>query len=121
MSASHWPRRVFRLLRFVTAAAAGVVFAATSAPQVYAEQPPRPCHPNPSAAADQSTVENRGDVVNLPGPLKDRLGQLANRPQVCFPCKCMRRRTMRANCFSTTSRHFRFRTQCFHYQVSRRQ
>jgi hypothetical protein len=85
MSASHWPIRVFGLLRFATVIAAGVVFAATWAPQAFAEQPPAPCHPNPSAAADQRTVENRGDVVNLPGPLKDRLGQLANRPHSVLP------------------------------------
>ena len=31
-----------------------------------AEQPPPPCHPNPHAAADRNTVEDRGDVENLP-------------------------------------------------------
>ena len=45
-----------------------------------AEQPPPPCHPNPLAAQDEATVRNRGDIVNLPMPLKDRLAQLANRP-----------------------------------------
>jgi len=46
----------------------------------YAEQPPAPCHPNPQAAQDEATVRGRGDVTKLPGPLKDRLARLANRP-----------------------------------------
>src|SRR5712671_1962928 len=46
-----------------------------------AEQPPPPCHPNPTAAADEAAVRGRGDIVNLPGELQDRLAQLANRPQ----------------------------------------
>jgi len=52
---------------------------ATSRPG-YAEQPPAPCHPNPLAAQDESTVRNRGDIVKLPMALKDRLARLANRP-----------------------------------------
>jgi hypothetical protein len=52
---------------------------------VSAEQPPSPCHPNPNAAADRSTVATRGDVINLPGPLKDRLIQLADRPHTYLP------------------------------------
>ncbi len=50
-----------------------------------AEQPPPPCHPNPNAAADRAAVGNRGDVVNLPQPLKDRLVQLADRPHTYLP------------------------------------
>ena len=51
-----------------------------------AEQPPSPpCHPNPNAAADDATVANRGDVVNLPGPLKERLIRLADRPHTYLP------------------------------------
>src|SRR5882762_9956780 len=50
-----------------------------------AEQPPPPCHPNPMAAQDEATVRNRGDIVNLPMPLKDRLAQLANRPHSQLP------------------------------------
>src|ERR1700730_1196483 len=45
-----------------------------------AEQPPPPCHPNPNAAADSLSVRTRGDIAELPGPLKDRLPQLAGRP-----------------------------------------
>jgi hypothetical protein len=51
----------------------------------YAEQPPAPCHPNPNAAADHAAVAGRGDVINLPQPLKDRLLQLAERPHTYLP------------------------------------
>jgi hypothetical protein len=50
-----------------------------------AEQPPLPCHPNPNAAADEAAVRGRGDIVNLPGELKDRLARLANRPHTYLP------------------------------------
>jgi hypothetical protein len=50
-----------------------------------AEQPPPPCHPNPTAAADEAAVRGRGDIVNLPGELQDRLAQLANRPHTYLP------------------------------------
>ena len=50
-----------------------------------AEQPAPPCHPNPTAAADKAAVRARGDVINLPGPLQDRLAQLANRPHTYLP------------------------------------
>jgi hypothetical protein len=62
------------------------VILATVAPNPgYAEQPPPPCHPNPSAAQDEATVRNRGDVIALPDPLKDRLARLANRPHSILP------------------------------------
>jgi hypothetical protein len=50
-----------------------------------AEQPPPPCHPNSTAAADEAALRARGDIVNLPGPLQDRLAQLANRPHTYLP------------------------------------
>jgi hypothetical protein len=50
-----------------------------------AEDPPPPCHANPSAASDEATVRARGDVSQLPMPLRDRLGQLANRPHSIVP------------------------------------
>jgi len=56
-----------------------------------AEQPPSPCHPNPNAAANRSTVATHGDVINLPGPLKDRLIQLAGRPHTYLPFAGVRR------------------------------
>ena len=61
-----------------------MVIAAASA-TARAEQPPSPCHPNPLAAQDEATVRNRGDIVNLPMPLKDRLARLANRPHSQLP------------------------------------
>ena len=51
----------------------------------YAEQPPRPCHPNPQANADVATVENRGDIVDLPAPLKEQLARMASRPHSQLP------------------------------------
>ena len=70
---------------------------------VRAEQPPPPCHPNPNAAADRAAVASRGDIVNLPQALKDRLIQLADRPHsyLC-PYKRSAKPTRRANCSSTT-------------------
>src|ERR1700730_16888638 len=51
----------------------------------YAEQPPPPCHPNPNAAANRETTDNRGDTEKFPDPLKDRLVQLADRPHSYLP------------------------------------
>jgi len=50
-----------------------------------AQQPPAPCHANPSANLDMATVRNRGDIQDLPGPLQDRLVQLAGRPHSQLP------------------------------------
>ena len=50
-----------------------------------AEQPPPPCHPNPTADGDEAAVRSRGDIVNLPGELQDRLALLANRPHTYLP------------------------------------
>ena len=52
---------------------------------VHAEQPPPPCHPNATADGDRATVSNRGDVKNLPGPMKDMLIRLADRPHSQLP------------------------------------
>ena len=72
-----------RLARFCSVLALSVpaVLATTGA---RAEQPRPPCHPNPTADADEAAVRSRGDVVKLPGELQDRLAQLANRPH-SFP------------------------------------
>jgi len=51
----------------------------------HAEQPPPPCHPNPNAAADRDTVASRGDIAQLPDPLKERLIRLADRPHTYLP------------------------------------
>jgi hypothetical protein len=58
---------------------------ASIAGQAYAEQPPATCHPNLLAVQDEATVRNRGDVTQLPDPLKNRLAQLANRPHSQLP------------------------------------
>ena len=50
-----------------------------------AEQPPPPCHPNSNATADEAAVRSRGDIINLPGELRDRLAQLSNRPHTYLP------------------------------------
>jgi hypothetical protein len=50
-----------------------------------AEQPGSPCHPNPNADVDRAAVAGRGDVVNLPQELKDRLVRLADRPHTYLP------------------------------------
>jgi hypothetical protein len=68
MNTSHSPTGIVRRLRSATAVLLGISVAALSAQKAFAEQPPAPCHPNPSATTDQNTVENRGDVVNLPRP-----------------------------------------------------
>jgi hypothetical protein len=62
-----------------------MVLTAAAPMMVQAEQPPAPCHPNPLAAQDEPTVRSRGDIVNLPMPLKDRLARLANRPHSQLP------------------------------------
>jgi hypothetical protein len=69
--------------RVLVCATASIVMGYFS--NAYAEQPPSPCHPNPNAAADRDTVANRGDVANLPQPLKDRLIRLADRPHTYLP------------------------------------
>jgi len=67
-------------------AAAIAALALTARPWIArAEQPPPPCHPNPLAAQDEATVRNRGDIVHLPTPLKDRLAQVGNRPHSQLP------------------------------------
>jgi hypothetical protein len=71
-------------------AGAASVFAALglgafAAGQARAEQPPPPCHPNPHAAADRNAVLQRGDIRNLPDPLKERLGRMAERPHSVLP------------------------------------
>ncbi|SCK55869.1 hypothetical protein VAR608DRAFT_5777 [Variovorax sp. HW608] len=59
--------------------------AARAAPHEPSNQPPPPCHPNPHARADGEAVLQRGDVRHLPGPLKERLEVLAERPHSTLP------------------------------------
>ncbi|HEY8159274.1 MAG TPA: hypothetical protein VIF10_11285 [Methylobacter sp.] len=69
----------------------GIVFAASDnhsdqAARITQEinlQPP--CHSNPNAQRDISTVLTRGDVKDLPDPLKNQLAILAGRPHSQLP------------------------------------
>ena len=69
----------------VVALMLAVSAAVVSPPRGDAQQPPPPCHANPNAAADSAAVASRGDVVDLPQPLKDRLIRLADRPHSYLP------------------------------------
>src|SRR6516165_11802790 len=66
-----------------------------------AEQPPPPCHPNPNEAADVAAVASRGDIVNLPGPLQDRLLQLADRPHNYLPLQVFNEAVRTVSCSNT--------------------
>ena len=44
-----------------------------------------PCHGNPNYVADGTAIMTRGDVVNLPAPLKNQLTRLACRPHSTLP------------------------------------
>ena len=44
-----------------------------------------PAHPNPNAELDEFIVTHRGDVIQLPNPLKHRLGEMAERPHTFLP------------------------------------
>lgn len=80
---SQWTNAA-RLLQLCSAFA--LIVPAVLAPgAARAEQPPAPCHPNPNAAADSAAIAGRGDIVNAPKPLKDRLVQLADRPHTYLP------------------------------------
>jgi len=74
-------RRVALFLGLAILSLAMITYAAELPP----DQPPPPCHPNPNAAQDMATLSARGDIVNLPQPLKDRLLRLAGRPHTYLP------------------------------------
>jgi hypothetical protein len=76
--------RVGRTVKWATSLLA-LTLAGSFTTRSYAEQPPSPCHPNPQAVQDEGAVRKRGDVSQLPGPLQDRLAQLANRPHSQLP------------------------------------
>jgi hypothetical protein len=59
-------------------------FAIASASAQSGSNPP---HPNPEGSADEQFVLHRADVVHLPAPLKNRLGQLARRPHTYNPMR----------------------------------
>jgi len=77
-------REQLSAMRMSTSAAIRVGLAAMLALALssasYAEQPPAPCFPNPTAARDVATVAKSGDVRFLPDPLKNQLLRLADRP-----------------------------------------
>ncbi len=75
--------RRFRTIASATMLAGAVLTVAVG--HTRAEQPPPPCHPNPIATTDMTTVSNRGDVLHLPMPLKNRLVQMAGRPHSVLP------------------------------------
>src|SRR5260370_35523455 len=64
---------------------AAVLIVGLVAKSAHAEPPPAPCHANPTAAADEATVRNRGDVIQLPAPLNDPLGQVSDPPHTHLP------------------------------------
>ena len=65
----------------------------------HAEQPPPPCHPNPNAAADRLTIENRGDTAKLPDSLKNRLVRLADRGHTYLPLQIFAESDKRSQLF----------------------
>jgi hypothetical protein len=87
---NRWDEWIFqgnlgRAARRLMPALAIVIVGSLGETAAVAEQPPPPCHANPFAAQDEATVRNRGDIVALPAPLKDRLARIANRPHSTLP------------------------------------
>jgi hypothetical protein len=68
-------------MKIASITVAGFLLAAAA----QAVQPPPPCHPNATAGMDVAIVRNRGDIRNLPDPLKERLVKLAFRPHSQLP------------------------------------
>src|SRR5215469_10651524 len=68
----------------------------------YAEQPPAPCFPNPRAARDSALVRNRGDIRNLPEPLKERIVRMAGRPHSILPTQAFAEADNPASYLNTT-------------------
>src|ERR1051326_2145482 len=90
MRTKCYPARTIRGIGLLVALAAALPSRAPGAPMPTQDaktahahggnqQPPPPCHPNPHAARDQEAVRNRQDVRQLPGPLRDRLGERGGR------------------------------------------
>src|SRR5262245_43811444 len=78
-------RSTRRVMRTMLPALVVACVAAITSTAGYAEQPPSPCHPNRRANEDMATVRNRGDIRDLPDPLKERLVRLADRPHSQLP------------------------------------
>jgi hypothetical protein len=73
------------LVNVVSLIAVFVVLGALLPTVAFAQQPPPPCHSNKFAQKDMSEVSTRGDIKSLPGPLKNRLVDLAGRPHSQLP------------------------------------
>jgi hypothetical protein len=71
-------KRLMRLIALFSALVLGTQLG-------YAEQPPAPCHPNPNANQDMSTVASRGDIASLPAALKNQIVRIAGRPHSQLP------------------------------------
>src|SRR5713226_4252427 len=85
-SSKREKKNVRTTMRTKEAALAATLGLAVLAPYAgHAEQPPPPCHPNLQANQDMAAVKTRGDIVNLPDPLKARLVRLADRPHSQLP------------------------------------
>ncbi len=86
MSSKRETKNATITMRTKEAALAATLGLAVLAPYAgHAEQPPPPCHPNLHANEDMAKVSTRGDIVNLPDPLKQRLVRLADRPHSQLP------------------------------------
>jgi len=67
------------------APAAGVGVAVSSNLHLTTDTVNPPCHPNTHAQRDMEAVATRGDVKQLPTPLKQQLTRLAGRPHSTLP------------------------------------
>jgi hypothetical protein len=85
MKSSLLLHRIPPTIRLAASCLLALAITTSTASSSFADQPPSPCHPNPNATQDKATVSGRGDVVNLPQPLQDRLVQLADRPHSILP------------------------------------
>src|SRR5260221_1504847 len=72
-------------LSSVLRAALGIALLTPFAGYAKQPQPPAPCHPNPHVAEDTQSVLHRGDIRQLPQPLRDRLAEQAGRPHSQLP------------------------------------
>jgi hypothetical protein len=79
------PLPINQLSKFVTRLLLWSLTITTLASAAFGDQPPAPCHPNPNATQNMTTVANRGDILHLPTPLKNRLVQMAGRPHTYLP------------------------------------
>lgn len=74
-----------RNLPLLNWSAAALFMLLSSAPPTGALAAGTACHPNVNAAQDRATVLARSDISGLPGPLKQRIADLAARPHSVLP------------------------------------